>query len=445
MEALKGFAIIPNLIDNTTDTINIFGELSTHSRTYSMDQTAHKNDVYRDVNFVCFSHKDEVGARIDTPRVVTDHIIRLVSWVYGKSANGDITSDAYLFRSYFLAEFESIIGEFYPGRMVTDGVRWLPEYMEWRTNLNGIDYILKIWLSDEAFQEQYDEYEILVIPPTREIFELTETYTKLKPKVDAYTKQAFQDHVDEVTNEHPPTKVRVETFEWFDTYDLTLSLMTDWGAAIYGKAGDNMDAVKNAMREYVLLNSTELRDYWITKLPDLFKNYEFIFIPQWENYAIPQEGEFKGIYSSLLRISEEISKAHIVCEDYDTTHVRNTITTFPSTYQHIGMSVVGSPENKNNDYEFELKYPDYIPVSTQIIDFARMSDRTQQFARLLSNGVMYAETLDKFSRIPKEYNKVTRGDFLYLSFSYNKVQYLILSKKSYLESPDLQALLGIVD
>lgn len=95
---------------------------------------------------------------------------------------------------------------------------------------------------------------------------------------------------------------------------------------------------------------------------------------------------------------------------------------------------IGSNQNVAGTRQILDLFPDYVPISTSSMDFARMQQSTKDWSTMIETMLLTAETMDAYSTIPSNMRRVTRGaaNSLYLSSTFNNIQYLMLSKASLL-------------
>ena len=81
----------------------------------------------------------------------------------------------------------------------------------------------------------------------------------------------------ELKEKDPETVTRVHEYNYVNkTLDLKIS--TNWCVLIYGPSGDDVESIKEAIRKYVLDNSTHTETEWKEIFPDIFSINEFILI-----------------------------------------------------------------------------------------------------------------------------------------------------------------------
>ena len=438
MYSLKGFITIPIFEDNVVGSVSPIGELSTRSRTYSREVGLYADELYQNVNLVSFSSQDETG-KIEVSPAYRDNVLKVTQWIYEQCIDGTFSNDGSALVSAILTEFSPDLEDLSIGEMVTDGTYWLPEFITWKAKNTGpdegsglttVDNQIKLWFSDESFQSQYDEYEIVVIPPLENLDQLFDLYETVNDLISARDLSNKILNVENATGGDPYTYLRNESFDWLDQFSDTNTIETNWLVAIYGIAGNNIDNIKNALTTYALENSSHTREEWLVIMPDLFRISEFIIRPLWEFYSIPNETLVAGIYSPVGRVKDLTALAEEACVGYETNHVTDVVEFINFIYKSIGLLIVGSPENRDGLIVFSDFITDYINVPTTSLDFNRMQPETQEWVNLMYSMVKEAEEMTDFSTLEVGFSRVYRDENMYVAYNFSGFNFLMLSKQT---------------
>jgi hypothetical protein len=200
---------------------------------------------------------------------------------------------------------------------------------------------------------------------------------------------------------------------------------------IYGAAGDNIDAIKDALVAYILANSTQTREQWTVILPDIFKRTEFVLIPRWDLYAIPNLTVQAGIHSPVSTLGEALAKAvAVIGSGYPSAHINSHAQLLGHPYKSLHMLAVGGPENRDNKWKITDVFADYIAVASTSLDFNRMSNATKGWALMLADLLLAAEVAEEFSSVPIGMSKTIRNGILYVVKSYQNIHFLMATKAS---------------
>lgn len=430
MYNLKGFFGYPALVNNAPDTIAIFGELSDNSLTYAKDKTLHTGASTPNTAFISFhSVKDENV--IDVAGEYKNQILKLGEFLYTESIAGTIGNDPDVLRQIILSEFGSVIREFKTGRMLTDGNLWLPEWIEFElidTEPNQIN----IWLADESFAAQYDEYVIEIIHPIEPFDDFFKDPLVVKQLLDNYNLVEKLDEVQSKRDKYPYTHQRGFVFDYNNPRDTSIKYPAYWIAIVYGEAGNNPDLIKDKIVEELLAGSTRPREDWEAILPDLFMTTEFIFTPFWNQYSIPNSDLRAGIYSPIIDPRKRLSliKRTARGPGYTETYVENRYELSANIYKSIAFSVLGNPQNRGGITQFSAKFPDYMIVSNDSGDINRADPITIDWMLLFGRLLKAAEVMTRYSSVPSGISRMSRDGVLYASAYYKNVNYMVVAKTS---------------
>ena len=365
---LKGFVTISEYVNNEPGKTSLLGELSTLSRTYSREKGEYSDISKPGYRLVTFRCNDENNVKITVPKALTEQILSLVidCIVYAKSHIRPYDSDD--FKNTILTTYYQKISDIQFGQMIDNGTLALPEWISW-TSLETPDSVVKIWLSDNSFQEQYDDTEIIVIPPIDTVDNFFHQYNLAMNEVRDVTSNMLSDKINVAKDGNPETFIRLLDFDYHNVLSVDQKNKTTWSVIIYGKAGDNIDSIKDAIVEYILANSVRSRDQWEIIFPDIFKRTEFVILPRWNKVSIENLTNLSSLYSSIVDPSESIDFAKNAISFYPQDFIGQNVTVLPYDYKAVSLVVVngmGNVEESNNLYKV---IPDYIPVPSTSSDF----------------------------------------------------------------------------
>jgi hypothetical protein len=330
------------------------------------------------------------------------------------------------FRNTIVTAHNSTVSGFSFGSFVSNGVMALPEWMSWIDTVNNNDEI-KIWLSDTAFKEQYDEYEIEVVPPVSDLNVLFGFYEPAVTALALNTAVNIYEKIELVKNNNPETSIRILPFEYSNTTNPTQKIMTDWTVVIYGKAGDHIDAIKETIASYVTTHSARPLVDWEVILPELFRRSEFIVVPLWHKKSIPNLTVLSSLYSSIIKYSDIVSFLQTMypLTVYPNDYIHDSVSILPYDYKGISLAVIPGMSNITGRRNLSELFPDYIAVSTSSLDFARMSLKTQTFSILLGSLLVSAESVVNNTSLPGNFRRITRDGKKYISTVYDNINYMV--------------------
>ena len=430
MYILKGFINIDALANNTPGSISALGELSNVSNTFSIEKGYHQRDGYPNVELVSFASRYDAGPAVTVPAKYSDHVCIVTQWMFTQALQNKFTDNAEAFQRLLLQQFGADISDLEYGKMATAKGSWLPSYIAWRYEKAGEENQIRIWFSDEAFKAQYDEYQIVVVPP----IEPVDVFMKTKPDVSAALLNFnLPDHhkkVAQLTKGEPYTNLVTNDYPWFDREDPTATLMTSWTVAIYGAAGNNLELIKKAIADYILANSAYSRQEWLPVFPDIFTNTEFIFVPMWHRRSVPDETPRGALYSPLVPYDGLLALVKKFVQYAPDSHISKNMLIGGMQYKSLAAVVIGSEENRLGRFKLTDLFPDYALISSTSTDFNRMCANTVEFVQKLIVAVIAAEMMDEYSFVSQGCVHITRGDVDYVGFSHGDVNFLVVSRLS---------------
>lgn len=433
MLVLKTFVTHSQFVDNAVNEVAPFGELSTDAATYSRDIGQYFTPAYPKLALHSFYSKDN-GVQAAVPQTLVDHILKIVQYVYATTftTSGEIFSDVLL--ANLLTDHAAIAESFNCGEMVTDGTYYVPEWLAWKAkNVDGVPATeIRVWFADSSFKLQYDEFEIVVVPPTPVLDNFFKTGTEVALMLNAETPSTMVMKMQVARDKYPTTMQRVMTYDYVDPFLPSHKEVSNWGVLIYGAAGNNIDNISDALIEYILGNSTHTREEWTKILPDLFKRTEFFMIPSWFQYAIsPRKTQPAGVPSPLLSVNQIVARVKEAAPGYTDAHINENAMVMPHPYASLTILTVGSPNNREGKFKISDIYPDYISVSTSSTDFNRMSARTKAWLDRLQEQLLAAEQMTEFSNIPSGMTRAKRDGRVYLVINVENINYLMALRSNY--------------
>lgn len=429
---LKGFVVMSSMADNAVGEVSVLGELSSRAYSYAREKGHYKVEDYSAVELVSFkSHSVEEGM-VPVPFDVADNTLELTQWIYDQSIAGTIPQvEDELIQNLYSQFADSGLSNIRIGEFVSEGQYVMPSWVAWKINRNDNmgTASVKVWLADDAFRRQYDEYEIIVVPATTPIDNFFADYNTVNGLVSDFNMPALTLAVEAAAGIYPYTLLRTILFDWITPNNESLTIPTPWSVIIYGIAGNNIDVIKTKLREWILANSTRTREDWIAIFPDIFRSTEFIITPLWSQYSIPNKTLQSGLYSPVIQPAVALELAEVTAHGYPPAHVAAVLSASVFMYKSLGFLSVGGPENRDEIYTFYEKFVDYIAVPTDSADFNRMDPITQGWIMMITEMLLIAEEMTEFSDIPVGMTRMKRGNVLYVVSSYQDVQYLVVAKK----------------
>lgn len=428
MNLIKGFVSINQYVSNVAGVVAALGELSTWSMTYSKERGEYKDNSIPGYTLSTFkSVNDTTGLPVVVDPSQVTQILQLVVACVNYATTHIRPYDSDDFRNTILAAFTGRISSLQFGGFVDNGSLALPAWVAWQS-VEHNNNANKIWLSDQAFADQYDEFEIDVVPPINQLDDFFGLFSVVSNVLDNRDLNDLSDKIALVKGNHPETYLRILNFDFINSANPTQFHKSDWAVIIYGKAGDNIDAIKDAIVSYVLANSTHTNQQWAVIFPDLFKRTEFVFLPRWDLVSIPNLTTQAELYSSIINPDECILFAKTNISFYQQAHIDNNVRLLPYDYKAISLVCVNGESNIDGKKELTDIIPDYIPVPSTSTDFNRMQIATRDWILAMDNLLMLAEIANENTSMPANIRKIVRNNVLFITTLHEGVNYLVAAK-----------------
>lgn len=448
--SVKGFMSYGALVNNDDRVVAPLGELSVYAQTFARDRKIFAKGSGGPSNTAVrasvFSHHYN-GQPYPIPSQYGQFLADMGAWIYSEANDGNFGPNPEVFRQALQSEFTGFITDIQVGPIVQQGPIYLPEHLTFLLVPESLiagdvpDELavsrIKLWFSDAAFVAQYDEFDFEFIAPIDRLDDFFRTRTQVETDVRARTQTELVQKIGVLADGDPYTGLINEMFEFRDPDDPTYRLDTNWIIVYYGAAGNNIDAIKEALIDWILGQSVHSREEWAEIFPDIFTSTEFIITPLWTHYAIPNRTTDPGMYSPTVSIpyAQTVARGTCLGTGYTEQHIDDNTAVLNTTYKSLAALITGGPDNRDGLSQFYDVYRDYLAVPTVSIDFDRMSPETQGWVHRLYDLLFVAESMDEYSDVPSGMTRLRRRDaqdreILYVVSSYQNVQYLVVSKLS---------------
>lgn len=434
MYTLKGFFNYAPFVNNNPDTVAMFGELSANSNTYGKDKS-YFTDVSTPFSTLTAFHSKSDGTVTPVDSLLAVRILQLGYYLVQRAISGNITDDATALIQSVLAEYAGVVDTFAVGEMLTNGSLYLPEWIRVKFNSSVIteDNAITIWFADDSFQRQYDEYIIEVVVPLIPLDQFFLDPLQVQSLLNQYDLVDKLEEVQALRGDYPYTILSPQRYDYRDPNNIAFQLPTHWLVLIYGQAGNNPDAIKNALIDYILANSVHSRSDWTQILPDLFITTEFVFTPFWNSYAIPNRTLQAGIYSPILKPVDIVAWLLQTTKGpmYTEAWIEANYQVSANLYRSIAFAVIGNPDNRDGLTELTDVFPDYILVTNDSSDFNRVEPYTQEWMVKFSQLILIAETMTANTSVPVGYARIIRDNVVYASVSYDNITFMVVAKPQF--------------
>lgn len=431
MYILKGFITYPSLYDNTPETVSTYGEISSNSLTFGKDKLVLTDSSTPKSGIIVFhSVMDE---NTQAPNAIYKiNSLKLAQFIFDRSADGTLTEDKATFVAMVNAEFAGIIDQFNCGDIGQMGTQYYPEWIEFSL-FNGTETnLITLWLSDQSFQAQYDQYILEIIHPIVPYDGFFQLPADVRETLANYDLVEKLNEVQQVRAQYPYTFQYAYKYDYIDPTNANKRTSAYWIVIGYGSAGDNLDIINEEITNQLLNNSTHDKSEWEQILPDLFRRNEFIFVPFWMNYAVPELNYREGIYSPILDPNEQINSILPLVKGpgYDNAYILGNYQMSTTVQRSLGFTVIGNPQNKDGMIKFSQVFPDYILVTNDSPDLSRVSPDTAEWILIFADLIKSAETMDHYTSVPSGISRMIRDGIIYASRFYKGINYLVATKAS---------------
>lgn len=427
MLSVKGFISIFELIKNEEGQISRLGELSEISRTYSLEIGEYVSDVNKGYRLHTFS---STVKNTDEFRILSkdnsEFVISVCKAVYEYAKNNIRPFNTVEYQRSIRLQHTGTLQSIAFGQYMDIGTLALPEWIEFTHSVTGDTY--RIWMADEAFQQQYDLSVIKVVPIIEPVDTLFNLYGTVVSIINGISFPSFMSRVQVVRNNQPETVLHIMDFDYVNPLNKLQKKAVSFAVLIHGASGDNIDAIKDAIVNHILQNSEHTREEWEVILPDVFRRTEFSIYPRWDKIAIPNLTDLAAVYSSITDYNEIRSFVSNKANHYDSSHVLNNIEIIPHTYKYITLVSIPGPTNEEEISRISDIFPDYIPVQNTALDFGRMTENTRNWCNFLFELIETSESMTRYSNIPSNMRRVERSGKLYITGVFDGVNYLVSAK-----------------
>lgn len=435
MSILKGFAEITRLIDNNPSKVAKVGELSADSKTFVKDYLTYTSVSHPGLLFLSMQSLNDSLLTTTPSTLQTKAMLDVIGFTYAKAMSNELGSDKDSFAHRFAINFQSEFKLLSSGPQILSESKWYPSSVTFcPVGKEGID-IWTIWFADVAFNNEFDVSVLHIIPPVDNLDLFFNTPFNVQTLLDTRTPVMTMSKVDAIRGSSPYTLLRMDPFDWIDPNSGINKLKTYWTVVIYGRAGDNLDSVKEAIVKYILANSNKPVGDWADIFPDIFKSTEFIMIPNYHLQGVPDQNYERGMYSAISNYKDSLKLVERVTKGvgYTNTHIDKKLTSIPSLYRSVSVNLVPGPENRIGYRNFRDVYGDYVNVPTSHIDYMKMRVNTRAFVQTLTDMLEHAETMTPSTLVPSGYDRIEREGVWYLGKSNVDVLYLVVTKFSILK------------
>lgn len=435
MYALHGFMIINALVDNRYGVVSTLGELSAVARTYALDKREYTLDNFPQVKLIAFNSVED-GADAIVPEYVYTVCISMATFMAKQAINNVFVDNLVTTLQNITEEYKTQIINASLGKMRESNGHWMPEFIEFTVVNAGTknQNKIKLWFADGAFRQQYPFYNIVVVPPIENIDDFIDTPAIDIDKVmNTITQKAITDKINELADDKPYTNLETLDTDWTNRDNFTDLRPVAWTTLVYGGIGTNNDIIRDAIASYILSQSKHDKTIWEKVFPDIFIPTEYMIVPFWQHYALPNQNLIAGIHSPVVLSSAFLPFVRKSIYGYSATHVNTHTVICPFLYKSILAGIVGHPDNRLGPIRFNEKWPKYTLIDSTSLEFGRMPQDHQLFIVFIGGLLHWADNADHDTDLPNGYARVKRGEIYYMTATFERIQYLVPMKWNYVE------------
>lgn len=442
MKIIQGFVTIPALADNRVGAIAKFGEFSAHSMTFSRDlRNLSDTSQYPHIEVLTVKAVNESSQNIDIPALVASRMLSVSNFIHDQYVKSTIplnSSKAVLEQAITTempyatsVKIGEIMNTTQTGKRLIDNIRF-------DINHESEQYRITLWFSDERFRSQYRYYEIEVIPPVDDINRFIDSLPNVAVDLSKVKVQSITNRINTQNRKDKFTELVTYPLTWHEPTDNTgkVVLNTEWTLIIYGNAGADTEAIKGAIREYLLAHSNYAD--WPKIFPTLFSTNEFVVVPFWDAIATPKVVYDDGLYNSMITTGLiNLATYKYIPSSYRLGEGSNEFIAINTTvgsvfYRSMMFMALGNPSNKGGIYTFQHLFPDYMAVPTDSPDFARMTTNTQSFVLKLNECFNKARGYSPNEIFPSGFTLAVKGAREYIGFDFGEFTFYVMTRLGYL-------------
>ena len=429
---IKGFCTNAAFVNNDPSRVSQIGELTTYARTFSKDIKIYNNVDYPGLELNVFSCKEEVVSQdvnvineVQVPDAIVELLLKISNWVYKGEVKPTTDPAEYAVELHNNDEFFNELSEVTAGDLVFAGASIIPTRLSFKL-LKFDNVEVKLWFSTQVMENEYDEYEIVVINPLLDMDVLFKSVADIQQELAAVSVTTQIERTQEIKNKNPETIMVAETIQYINNKDPNIRFDLVWYVLIYGPNGNNEDAIKEAIRNAILENSSATVDDWKEILPYLFKTTRMYILPRWDRMSIPSRLDNVGIYSPISDVQEALRYAStFLSPELTTTHVEQNLEITHHKYRSITLLACGGADNALEKYRLSDYIGDYIAESSTSQDYNRQCEFTRNWTVAMEEILMLAENLNIQVSLPFGVRKVVINDSTFLSKRMGNVEWLV--------------------
>jgi len=419
---IKSFCTINTMLDGTLGNTAPLGELSPYSRTFSTRKTEIADPLYESVSVTIFSCQ-EANVDVSLPINVDGHLLGLMEDIVTNFTSAIPFEDQLASRHPELTLISM-------GPLVSYSGKTYPGSFSYETNISGEPIISTIWLADAVFRDEYDEYEIRVVPPIPNVADLQNDYTTVLDLVTAYGVPEQIAAQEAARGSDPATKIATLELNWVDS-DTGNTLALTWVLVTFGPKGLVYENQIEAIRQYLLDETGQIPEQWADTFPDLIISISLTFIPLWDKIALRSSGSVQYVHSPVFGKADIDAAVAKRFTNSITDDLADKILALTIGYKSLSMVVFPDGSNATLDAFTDI-YPDYAIIPINDININRISANTRDAMAAIEAAVRLAEEDTGTQTLPAGTQREIIEGRTYLIYTVNGIKHRVMTSASYL-------------
>ncbi len=374
------------LVDNNTNVVSTYGELSAKTRTYSKDIKVHGlGSVIMNV----FSSVSDTSDNTVPPGLIGKifQIHSAVTAITGSPTPSSVVS--FMETNGVTAASISEPVVYYNGTKLG--------YSKLSFSYDGDQVTL--WHKDSAMRADYPYTEHEVILPVDTLIDLEAPETDIREATAAASLTEIHNKAMTAAGDIPFTSIHTDAIGIYETGVTTPStnpIPVNFTVISRGPKGDLYSERRAAIKAYIIEHAGTSLTTWQEIIGrDLFGSKEMMILPFW-NEVQSQQGPDPVAYAGFSNVSGRLADIHSIIDTYSPDHIDQYAVFMPFQYRYITLAFIPNTNNSTDNLDISAMFPDYTmaPNEPDNVSFTRMSLETRRFINFIHEMLIKAEGYD---------------------------------------------------
>ena len=425
LKTVKAFGVLDQFVDTVAGDTAPAGELSPYSRTFSTNKDTLTDDAKDAGHAVVFHSADANGDWIDNLAEYRSEVLDAVELV--ATFDDDTTAEAQFTAVYDAPTYSDVsVG---PGVLLSG--RHIPEYVQFTRDIGADTYTIKIWFVDSAFQTQYDEHEIRVVPPILNPDDMWASFSVMNSLNNLVESSERLEQVHITADHDPYSKLITFDMLWQDRNTPENSLTVTWYILAYGPEGMLYSNIIAAIAAYLDDNTAHTVEDWVQHFPDLVTANRYTVVPRWDLASISPAGMPVPFYNPIQKPQDVLDKGKAIFPAEDDADVLPYIESGAMFYKGMGLIFIGDANNALNFDTFFEGYSDYSIFDTVDAGLQQINENTKNIIIKLEQLIRLAEDDDGVVTLPGYASRDTVGAATVISAVIGSTLLRVVTKQSF--------------